>query len=456
MDQAVLNRPAPEKDVRRWHRSSLPANTDRLPDWAYSFVVANVMAYAFRDTLTGSLRFYLDKVGLSALWFIPDLMAFICIGIFGLLIVLRSRSVLGFIFLVNIFTAAIIGAIFMNQSTLAFVTGVKAVIPIFIGLCFAGRSITERRGPRIFMFVMMLVSVIGLVLNPHFEYPWVGAEISNFGFTKTVGKLWWDSNGVRYGGFAGDSTMAAFMVIFPYLMLYRHFPRWGNVALWPLLYYALDISTSKTALILLMIFIPIYIWLYIINSSMTAEGRRRTVVTLAKLSFIFVIVPFLLIGIFGGANLTQYDHSLYSLQDRIDSSWQKPFSTLADIFPAGLLLGCGLGCFSYPMTYTEVARYWVPVDNFYLTTYLMLGFPFLIIVIAQAWLVGKVRDEGKLMLITLINIYTLTVACYGPSFATLVVGYTFGDLFLSSSRPWSRQATNLQDPPPGIFRSAKA
>ena len=43
--------------------------------------------------------------------------------------------------------------------------------------------------------------------------------------------------------------------------------------------------------------------------------------------------------------------------------------SLVIIMLSGLFVGCGLGCFSYPMTYTSMAVYDVPVDNFYLSTY---------------------------------------------------------------------------------------
>ena len=424
---------APSSGSRSWHKrpasapSAQPAEAGGLfSRWMLRLLFLDMALYAIRDTLTGSIRYYMDMAGLSTLWFVPDVMAFAVFGYFCYAAIIVNRSILAGILVVNFFAAAVIGAIYMNQSSLAFVTGIKAVIPLFVGLAFLDHSITEKRYCRIILFTMMSMSVIGLIFAPHSNYPWVGANISNFGFEKTVGKLWWAGGVVRYGGFAGDSTMAAFMVIFPYFLLYKHLPRWANVALWPVLFYALDISTSKTASGVLAAFVAYYAAIHLLLPARRQLGLQQGV---AVASYLLVLIPILMIFTLGGANIDANYPDLFSLQDRIDNSWQKPFEYLTQTYPAGLLTGCGLGCFSYPMTYTEMAGFAVPVDNFYITTYLFLGIPFVILVIAQAFAVRNLRDPSKLALVAMFNIYTVTVACYGPSFATIIAGYVFSGLF---------------------------
>lgn len=421
---------APSPAGRSWQSTpatSAPKQVDGFyTQWMVRLLFLDVALYAIRDTLTGSIRYYMDMFGLSTLWFVPDGLAFIVFAYFCYAAIFQNRSILAGMLVVNFFAAAVIGAIYMNQSSLAFVTGIKAVIPLFVGMAFLDRSITEKRYCRIILFTMMAMSSIGLILAPHSNYPWVGANISNFGFEKTVGKLWWAGGVVRYGGFAGDSTMAAFMVIFPYFLLYKHLPRWANVLLWPVLFYALDISTSKTASGVLAAFVAYYVAIHILVPARRQLGLQQGV---AVSSYLLVLFPILMIFTLGGANLDANYPDLFSLQDRIDNSWQKPFEYLSQTYPAGLLTGCGLGCFSYPMTYTEMAGYAVPVDNFYITTYLFLGIPFGILVIAQAFAVRNLRDPSKLALVAMLNIYTITVACYGPSFATIIAGYVFSGLF---------------------------
>lgn len=445
---------APDLTGRRWRTApatTTPKSADGfLAQWMARLLFLDVALYAIRDTLTGSIRYYMDMFGLSTLWFVPDVFAFVVFGYFCYTAIIQNRSLLAAMLIVNFFAAAVIGAIYMNQSSLAFVTGIKAVIPLFVGMAFIDRSITEKRYCRIILFTMMAMSAIGLIFAPHSNYPWVGANISNFGFEKTVGKLWWAGGVVRYGGFAGDSTMAAFMVIFPYFLLYNHLPRWANVALWPVLFYALDISTSKTASGVLAAFVAYYVAIHILIPAHRRLGLQQGV---AVSSYLLVLFPILMIFVLGGANIDANYPDLFSLQDRIDNSWQKPFEYLSQTYPAGLLTGCGLGCFSYPMTYTEMAGYAVPVDNFYITTYLFLGIPFAILVIAQAFAVKNLRDPNKLALVAMLNIYTVTVACYGPSFATIIAGYVFSGLFgkaafgPSYARRHRRSATTVPPAP---------
>jgi hypothetical protein len=424
---------AGEAPVRAWRtppiesekRESLGA-AGLFSRWMEKILYLDVALYAIRDTLTGSVRYYMDMYHLSSLWFFPDILAFLIFGYFCYVAIVINKSIPAVILVVNFFAAMVIGAIYMNQSSLAFVTGIKAVIPLFVGMAFFDRSMTAKRYCRIVLFTMMVISTIGLLFAPYVDYPWVGAEISNFGFEKTVGKLWWDGGVIRYGGFAGDSTMAAFMVIFPYFLLHRHIPHWANILLWPVLFYALDISTSKTASGVLGAFVVYYLVTYFL---IPAARRLEFQKGLALSSYLLVLLPIVMIFVLGGAKLDVDYPSLFSLQDRIDNSWQKPFTYLSQTYPAGLLTGCGLGCFSYPMTYTVMAGYFVPVDNFYITTYLFFGFPFLLLVIAQVFSVRRIADETKLALILLLNIYTITVACYGPSFATIMAGYAFSLLF---------------------------
>lgn len=421
--------------IRTWRQSNGAEQPRTLTGWLYKLLVLDFVLYAIRDTLTGSIRFYMDMFHLSSLWFVPDLLAFGIMVLFIRQAVFINRSLPALIFMLSFVLAAVIGVIYMNQSRLAFMTAVKAVVPIFVGMAYMGRSVTEERYARIVLFTMMSVSIIGLVLAPYADYPWVGAEINNFGFAKTVGKLWWDGGVIRYGGFAGDSTMAAFMVVFPYVLLHRHLPHWANILLWPLMWHAVDISTSKTASGVLGIFIAYYIFIYFILPPARRHGAN---IYTALLSYIVVLAPVVMILLFSGARLDANNRSLFSLQDRIDNSWQLPFTYLTDTYPLGLVTGCGLGCFSYPMTYTEMAKYWVPVDNFYITTYLFLGAPFVIFLIFQLLSIHRIKDDTKLILIFLLNVYTITIACYGPSFATILAGYMFSDMFLNQKERWNR------------------
>lgn len=405
--------------------------------------------YCFRDAATGCVRYYLDVVHLSILWFVPDILACVVFFFFMQRIVARNRSAFGWILTVNLLTSLLVAAIFMQTNLFAFISCIKLFLPIYLGFVFTGRSIMDYRFARHFIFAMLIASVIGLILSPHIDYPWVGAAVDNFGTSKGVGKIWWQAGERRYSGLAGDSTMAGFMCVFPYLQIYSRLSRKINILLWGPIFWALQVSTSKTAILTFILFVAYYLY-----SEFLSAPERRIWITrkLAQWSFVCVIVPFVLILMFSGIKLTDFDPLLFSMQDRINNSWQEPFLYLVDLFPAGLATGCGLGCFSYPMEYTMRREIAVPVDNFYLTTYLMMGLPFLITMFGMFTATWKTNDQNKLINMAMINIYTITVQCYGPSYATLSIGYAFSDMFKSLSEKWTRRRLDSTIAETGLTR----
>ncbi|MET3356146.1 hypothetical protein [Xanthobacter autotrophicus] len=426
------------------------ASRDRGRDHLFIFLVVTFLAFAIRDGLTGVLRYSLSIIRLDVLWFIPDFMCFAIVGIFAYQQIFVKRNLIGTLFVVNFIISLIIATIFMQLDTLTFLSSLKSLTPIFVGFAFYNRSATEFRWARVVLILVLILSVIGVLLNPYMEYPWVGLTTNAFGVERTAGKLWWASGEVRYGGFAGDSTMAAFTIFTVYVLLSPYFSRVVNFMMWPVLAWAIYVTTSKTALGVIGIYFVLYIAAMLLRDRAQKLGFLQG---LARLSFVLVIMPPILILAFGGFDLSNVSNLLSSMSDRIDNTWRGPFLTIAEIFPLGLLIGCGAGCYAYPMTYTSLSDLYFPLDNFYMTTYMMLGFPFAIFVIMQVYFVKYCKDVAKLSLIVLMNIYTVTVQCYGPSFATLMVGYVFSAAFAVQSVRRSRPSPS-QRPLPHRGREA--
>jgi len=400
--------------------------SSKVQEFIYRYSVLAYFLYAIRDALTGSIRFYFDMFGLGILWFVPDMMAFGAVFLFIYLQFYVKKNIIGQFFVVLFLFSAASSVVFMNTTIFALFSSLKMFIPMFIGMCFMDRSITESPRQRRYLFIIMMVSAWGIILNPYVEYPWVGQSFSSFGIERDASKLWWAEGAIRYGGFAGDSTMAAYMVVFLYFLLSPYYSIKANLALWPILIAAVHISTSKTAIGVLYIYFAAYLVFF--------AGRKysvliRNVRLLTQLSFLCLAIPLVLIVIFSGVNLADLDPKLMSLSVRIDESWQAPFKYLSEHYVPGLFLGCGIGCFSYPMDYTALADGNVTVDNFYLTTLLMMGMPFAIFVLFIFRSVGLTSSPTKLISLMIFNVYSITVQCYGPSFATLMFGYAVSEMF---------------------------
>ena len=402
------------------------ASARKESDLLYLFMVIAFLLFATRDGLTGAVRYFLSLVHLDMLWFVPDLMAFALVVVFAYQQIFVKRNPIGIMFVFAFIFSLGVSVYFMKSDVLAFVSTIKSFTPMFIGFCFYNRSITERRWVRWFLMVLLAASIVGLILNRFVEYPWAGQTITAFGVEKQASKLWWQGGEVRYGGFAGDSTMAAYMVVFIYALLSPYMSLAVNVALWPFMGWAIQTSTSKTALGIFVIYVMMFIFARLLKYPERIKTfLRRT----ALWSFLALLLPPVLMLALSGVSLEDLSPTLMSMADRINNTWQQPFETVAELFPVGLVLGCGIGCFAYPMQYTPMADYHVPLDNFYMTTFIMMGFPFLVTVLYQIYSVRYIKDPVRLSLITLFNLYSITVQCYGPSFATLMYGYIFSEMF---------------------------
>ena len=98
--------------------------------------------------------------------------------------------------------------------------------------------------------------------------------------------------------------------------------------------------------------------------------------------------------------------------------------------PVGFIFGCGLGCFNYPqLLFSNKLSYYVPVDNFYLGTYLMFGPIFLVFVALSIVAVARSRDIYKLSAAFAMNLFTITVLAYGPASGLIMLAVAFSDVF---------------------------
>ncbi|MCG5237491.1 hypothetical protein [Xanthobacter oligotrophicus] len=409
------------------------ASARKESDLLYLFMVVVFLLFAARDGLTGVVRYFLSLAHLDVLWFVPDLMSFVLVIVFVYQQVFVKKNPIGILFIFSFIFSLGVGVYFMKGDALVLVSSFKSVTPMFVGFCFYNRSITERRWVRCILLVILVASAAGLILNPFIEYPWTGQTITAFGVEKQATKVWWQGGEIRYGGFAGDSTMAAFMVLFLYAVLAPYQSLAINVASWPIFAWAIYTSTSKTAVGILFIYVMMFVAAkFLRHPDLIKTFLRRS----ALWSFLALLVPPVLMLALSGVNLEDMSPTLMSMTDRINNTWQQPFETVAQLFPVGLVIGCGIGCFAYPMQYTPLAYLHVPLDNFYLTTFIMMGFPFVVVVLYQIYSVRLIRDPIRLSLIVLFNLYSITIQCYGPSFATLMYGYIFSGMF---SVAWRRE-----------------
>jgi hypothetical protein len=76
----------------------------------------------------------------------------------------------------------------------------------------------------------------------------------------------------------------------------------------------------------------------------------------------------------------------------------------------------------------------VPVDNFYIGTYLMFGPIFVVFVILSILAVARTKDIYKLSFTVAMNLFTITVLAYGPASGLIMLGVAFSEVFARRRR----------------------
>jgi len=401
---------------------------------AIAFIV-----YIIRDAFGGAIRYYTTTHHLGALWFLPDAIAMFCLVQFVMHCVIRNRSIIAAMVLLQIFLSLILGY-FMLGTFSALSSSFKMMLPVFVGFTFCDSNLGDYKKMLTIVAAIFYVSLAGVLLSKYIKMPWVGFKYESFGAVREAGRLWWSQAEARLSGFAADNTMAAFFLLISFVMTsIRRSTLWcivfGGIAI-----YAIKLTTSKTTMAVLLLYLVLLIGV----RALPERARFPALRVIALSSFAAIFVPAILILLASGTTVGRHD-LMFSMMDRINNSWQLPFVYMSQLMPIGFITGCGVGCFNYPQQlFSNLASFWVPVDNFYIGTYLMFGVPFAIFM----WMVFRasflVTDVYKLSLIFAVNLFTITVLNYGPATGLLVIAMSFSEVFSQrSSRVLQRDAPRM-------------
>ncbi|EHR01437.1 hypothetical protein [Bradyrhizobium sp. WSM471] len=383
-------------------------------------------AYLVRDAFGGVIRYYTSIYHMNALWYVPDAIALLCLIQFFVHCILRNRSTLALLVLVQIMLSLVLGY-FMLGTVNAAISSFKMMLPVFVGFCFCDSSLGSYKKLLSVIALTFYLSVIGVLLTKFYLMPWVGYKYESFGAVREAGRLWWAYGGddQRLMGFAADNTMAAFFILVSFAITsIRMSTTWcllfGSIAI-----YTIKLTTSKTTMIVLVL----YLLLLVFVRMLPERSRFPAIRTIALWSYASIFVPFFMIVVASGTAAVPHS-TLFSILDRINNSWQKPFIYMTQLMPIGLVTGCGAGCFNYPQQlFSPLAAFWVPVDNFYIGTYLMFGLPFVAFMVMVFRATFGATDVYKLTLIFVVNLFTITVLNYGPASGLLIIALSFSEVF---------------------------
>lgn len=406
--------------------TALALNRPRITLISLNIEAIALGVYLVRDAFGGVIRYYTSIFHMDSLWYLPDGVALLCLVQFFMHCILRNRSTLALLVFAQIMLSLVLGYFMMGTVTAA-VSSFKMMLPVFVGFCFCDSSLGSYRKLLSVIAGTFYLSMIGVLLTKFYPMPWVGYKYESFGAVREAGRLWWAYGGddQRLMGFAADNTMAAFFILVSFAITSIR-----KSTLWCLLYgslavYIIRLTTSKTTMIVLVL----YLLLLVLVRMLPEKSRFPAIRAIALWSFAAILVPFFMIVAASGTAAVPHS-TMFSIIDRINNSWQLPFVYMNQLMPIGLVTGCGAGCFNYPMKlFSPLAAYWVPVDNFYIGTYLMFGLPFAAFMVMVFRANFGATDVYKLTLIFVVNLFTITVLNYGPASGLLIIALSFSEVF---------------------------
>lgn len=390
------------------------------------------MAYLIRDTLAAPLRYGLDIAGLGAAWFVVDAIGFAALVAFAWHFALRRQSPMAIYAVLLLAVSLFVAAATIAPEPAFLASALKMILPLYVGwlttgMKLAGTGTRRERIGRGLLVAACLVTIAGIALDVAVDLPWAGMTVDQFGIAKTVGKVWTIQSAERVGGMAGESTAAAAIALFAWLLVHRSLRPALSVALGLAVAAACAAATSRTALVVAIIAV-MYVAMESYFLVRLRERAAHRAVALA--SFAMVIVPLALVALASAVRLDAIAPDLASVQERIESSWRYPFILLADRSPGSLVTGCGLGCMTFPMRYSEWAGLLRPVDNFHIVSLAMFGLGYLPVLAGMVVAAARERDRTRLLLLAALNLYTFALEGWSPSFTLFAIGYASGGMML--------------------------
>lgn len=398
----------------------------------HSLALVAAAGYLLRDTFAAPLRYALDIAGAGPAWFAVDALGLAALAVFAWHYALRLRRPMAIYAMLLLATSLAIAAATVGPEPAFLAAALKMILPLYAGWLAAGMKLAGTASPRertgrAVLVAACLATIAGIAVDHAIDFPWAGMTVDQFGVAKTVGKVWTIRSTERIGGFAGESTAAAAIALFAWLLAHRSLRPGASVALGIAVAAACALTTSRTALAVAVLAV-VYVAL---ESYLIAPLRDRAahrVVALA--SFAMVVVPLALVALAATLRFDAISPDLASLQQRIETSWSAPFVLLADRSPGSFIGGCGLGCMTFPMRYSGWAELLRPVDNFHLVSFAMFGLGYLPLLGGMIVAATREVDRTRLLLLAALNLYTLTLEGWSPSFTLFAMGYASGGMML--------------------------
>lgn len=374
--------------------------------WAVNLL----LAYLGTLVLESVLRWMLSMARLEALFYLRDLLPIggIVCSFLASREVRRSRLLL--VVALQLAFATLVGFYYCDNVVQA-ALGLKAFVPMVFGLMIYPSLLRHWTWFAGWCAILLGVTVTGMVLNPYFSYPWIGADFTAFDKTMELSREWAEIDGRdRLPGFSRAASEAAAQIIpFCLFSLYYFRKAWVKILLAVASLYAIYLTTAKASVACLPQMLLTYAFL---EGATYCEARlggavftalRMVAVWALRLQIaIFTIAVVLLPTLTGGTlklveqNLREDSQfHLLSIQDRAATFWPL---TWEYIYAHGSrVLGTGIGGIGSAQDAMGGGDMPITADNTFLYLYAEFGVAIYFYLAVFLWAVftSRLTAQGR-------------------------------------------------------------
>ena len=386
--------------------------------------------FFFSEVITGAIRYYFSKFGLTFLVYFPKILLILSILFFFTTIILKGKIPKRiFLIFMLLLISSITSILFVgNYKQITF--GVYILIPFIYGIIIGPIFIKNIEKYKNFIFTLWIIAATGVFINFFYKWPWIGFTY-DLGSIHVEGSREWSTAGFeRLSGFGRISAATASQILLLGITLFLTIKSLiFRSIIWLLSGIAIVLTTTKTT---------IGIWLFLtliffLSKILTLKFFKPLPIIL---SLAGILLPLSTLYIHYNLSISNfYTFLLFaSFEMRLTDTWPMTFDLITNY--GNSILGRGIGGIGSAQQYFEEYIY-SPADNLSLYLYAVFGLSGIVLLI----IIGVLSSLKTSNSIYGKFVFFLSVACLlqglslsiieDPFFATCL-GMVISFLFSSS------------------------
>ena len=390
-------------------------------------IPVTLVAYVGRDCAATLIQFLLNSLGLDFLWYVPDALGLVSVAFLLGISSTRSHTIFFTLIPMAIFYFCV--GLYVSESIASSLSALKMCLPLSAGLILRANYLSVR-WVRLALFSMLLISVIGIIFTYFSPLPYADLHFEGLDRTRTLQSDMFMYGERRPRGFAGDQHGAGFSIVAVTFLLSLNQSFRMTLILICLELPVIFITTSRSSLLAAIVF---YIIIFI--------HRKRAVFSAAVVvSCYLVLTPVMLSVVFSNIPLNDVPYEIRSLATRVAESWYLPFSYMGVLSPLAWLHGYGLGGVGYPLLLSSQPSYYVPVDNFFIGSYLIMGVIYVPVYVLSCLNVIYNSDFPRRCAFVVCTVFGQFIWGFGNSNFLILYGFAVGGFLHMKTSKASRPA----------------